>query len=144
MTASQSRFRGPSCSVALQCVAVCCSVVQCGVVWCSVLQCDMTHTTGVVGQVALTGKLVLIDEAAQLKGALVGDSTQVVQSLLCCAIAYTHTATYCNTLQHTATHCNSLQLTATHCNSLQLTATHCNSLQLTATHCNSLQLTATH
>ena len=113
----------------LQCGAVCCSVLQCGVAWCSVLQCgavccsvlqcDMTHTTGVVGQVALTGNLVLINEAAQLKGALVGDSTQVVQSLLCCAIAYTQTATHCNSLQLTATHCNFLQLTATHCNTLQ-------------------------
>ena len=41
---------------------------------------------GIVGQVAKSGESVQINEARELKGALVGDSAQVVQSLICCPV----------------------------------------------------------
>jgi hypothetical protein len=37
-------------------------------------------------QVAKSGEAVQINEARELKGTLVGDSAQVVQSLICCPV----------------------------------------------------------
>ena len=41
---------------------------------------------GIVGQVAKSAETVQINEARELKGALIGDSAQVVQSLICCPV----------------------------------------------------------
>ena len=41
---------------------------------------------GVVGKVATNGELVKVDDASQFDGVLVGDTTEVVQSVICCPI----------------------------------------------------------
>lgn len=49
-------------------------------------QIRLPMNNGLVGQVATNGDLVKIDDASQLNGVLVGDTSEVVQSVICCPI----------------------------------------------------------
>ena len=46
----------------------------------------LPKSQGIVGKVATTGDYVRINEASEFKGVLVGDTNEIVQSVLCCPV----------------------------------------------------------